>query len=75
MTETRIPNLKADKFQSYLKENKVVEIHNWFEPYSVTDYPKNKKLVTVGRFDHQKGYDYLVKTAKKVLSDKSDWTW
>lgn len=23
MTETRIPNLKADKFQSYLKENKV----------------------------------------------------
>ncbi len=58
-----------------LKENKVVEIHNWFEPYSVTDYPKNKKLVTVGRFDHQKGYDYLVKTAKKVLSDKSDWTW
>lgn len=58
-----------------LKENKVVDIHNWFEPYNVTDFPRNKKLVTVGRFDYQKGYDYLVQVASKVLNKKSDWTW
>ena len=58
-----------------LKENKVVDIHNWFEPHIVTDCSKDKKLVTVGRFDSQKGYDYLVQVAKKVLSEKSDWTW
>lgn len=36
---------------------------------------ESTKLVTVGRFDSQKGYDYLVQVAKKVLSEKSDWTW
>ena len=36
---------------------------------------KSTKIVTVGRFDSQKGYDYLVQVAKKVLSEKSDWTW
>ena len=36
---------------------------------------ESTKLVTVGRFDYQKGYDYLVQVAMKVLSEKSDWTW
>ena len=58
-----------------LKENKIVDIHNWFEPHSVKKIPEAKKLVTVGRFDYQKGYDYLVQVAKKVLAKRSDWTW
>lgn len=35
----------------------------------------SKKLLTVGRFSEQKGYDYLAKVAVNVLSKYPDWQW
>lgn len=36
---------------------------------------KSKKIITVGSFDKVKGYDRLVKIAKKVLEKNKDWEW
>jgi len=60
-----------------ISENKIAYIYNWKEG-GLSNVPYNDestKIVTVGRFDYQKGYDYLVQVAKKVLSEKSGWTW
>lgn len=60
-----------------ISDNKIAYIYNWKED-GLSNVPYNDestKIVTVGRFDYQKGYDYLVQVAKKVLSEKSGWTW
>ncbi|WP_455485548.1 glycosyltransferase family 4 protein [Gemella sp.] len=56
---------------------KIDYIHNWIEYIDVKkDYLlDSKKLITVGRFCHEKGYDYLVKVAKEVLAKNPDWEW
>lgn len=56
---------------------KIDYIHNWLEYMDVKkDYLlDSKKLITVGRFCYEKGYDYLVKVAKKVLAKNPDWEW
>lgn len=57
---------------------KVATIYNWIEE---TKHHKtglnndSKKILTVGRFHSQKGYDYLAKVAIKVLSQHPDWQW
>ena len=33
------------------------------------------KIMTVGRIDYQKGYEYLVDVAQKVLARHPDWRW
>lgn len=60
-----------------IPEEKNCYIYNWKEdPLSDLTYNiDSTKIVTVGRFDYQKGYDYLVQVAKKVLKEKTDWTW
>ena len=35
----------------------------------------SKKIITVGRVDYQKGYEYLIEVAKKVFSKHPDWQW
>lgn len=35
---------------------------------------KNKKIISVGRLDGQKGYDSLIETWKKVIEKNKDWT-
>lgn len=71
----------ADR-DNYIKQykidsNKVECIYNWINSIdSVEKYDVNsKRLVTVGRFDTQKGYDYLSKVAVNVLSKFPDWHW
>lgn len=60
-----------------LTEDNVIHIPNWVElntasgQYSI----ESKKIVTVGRFSKEKGYDLLVEVAKKFLSVKKDWQW
>ena len=60
-----------------IDSKKVDFIYNWIDSIdSVEKYNLNsKKLVTVGRFDKQKGYDYLSKVAVNVLSKFPDWQW
>lgn len=35
----------------------------------------SKKILSVGRFEHQKGYDMLCKVAKEVLHNNPEWKW
>jgi glycosyltransferase involved in cell wall biosynthesis len=36
---------------------------------------ESKKIITVGRIDFQKGYEYLIEVAKRVLTQHRDWQW
>ena len=78
----KIITLTQEDCRNYIKkygisEKQIAYIYNWKEDglSNVTYNNESTKLVTVGRFDYQKGYDYLVQVAMKVLSEKSDWTW
>lgn len=60
-----------------ISENRIAYIYNWKEN-RLSNIPYNDestKIVTIGRFDYQKGYDYLIQVAKKVLAKMPDWTW
>ncbi|HEW3403390.1 TPA: glycosyltransferase family 4 protein [Streptococcus pneumoniae] len=60
-----------------ISENRIAYIYNWKEN-RLSNIPYNDestKIVTVGRFDYQKGYDYFIQVAKKVLAKMPDWTW
>ena len=35
----------------------------------------SKQILSVGRFEHQKGYDMLCKVAKEVLHNNPEWKW
>ena len=40
------------------------------------EYDVNSKaIITVGRIDYQKGYEYLIEVAKKVFAKHPDWHW
>lgn len=78
----KIITLTQEDRRSYIKkygisETKIAYIYNWKEDglSNVTYNDESTNIVTVGRFDYQKGYDYLVQVAKKVLKEKTDWTW
>ena len=78
----KIITLTQEDRENYIKKHGVSDericyIYNWKEAAlsDVSYNNKSTKIVTVGRFDSQKGYDYLVQVAKKVFSEKSDWTW
>lgn len=60
-----------------LSSHNIDFIYNWINPIEIkkeSDFD-SKKLITVGRFDSQKGYDYLSKVAINVLSRYPDWQW
>lgn len=71
----------ADR-NNYIKKYKINPkrvdyIYNWINSIDVEKKYNldSKKLITVGRFHKQKGYDYLSKVAIKVLSRYPDWQW
>lgn len=60
-------------------ENKICNIYNWIDS-SIFDYVKDyhsyeKKIITVGRMEQEKGYDRLLEIAQLVLLKHSDWEW
>ena len=63
------------------ERNKTVKIYNFLDeklldPYNSYKYNQNsKKIITVGRIDYQKGYEYLVQVAKIVFAKHPDWQW
>ena len=78
----KIITLTQEDRENYIKKHGVSDericyIYNWKEAAlsEVSYNKKSTKIVTVGRFDYQKGYDYLVQVAKKVLAKRFDWTW
>ena len=67
---------------NYIKKYKINPkrvdyIYNWINSIDVEKKYNlySKKLITVGRFHKQKGYDYLSRGAIKVLSRYPDWQW
>lgn len=60
-----------------LRNEKVTSIYNWIEDIDnvFTYSEKCKSIITVGRMEYQKGYDYLAQIAVKVLSKFTDWEW
>lgn len=60
-----------------INSNRVDYIYNWINSIDIVKKydADSKKLITVGRFHKQKGYDYLSKVAIKVLSRYPDWQW
>lgn len=63
----------------HMKPEKIQCIYNWIsddlfnvkKPYSVQSH----KILSVGRFGREKGYDMLVKVAKKLLPHYPQWQW
>lgn len=65
----------------HYKKGRVQTIYNWVDERILQDvmpYDDNSlTLLTAGRFSHEKGYDMLVQTAKKLLEKLPDvdWEW
>lgn len=63
----------------HVSEVKVENIYNIVDPKlfcNVKNYSLNsKKIISVGRIDYQKGYEYLIEVAKFVFSKYPDWQW
>ncbi|CGG67284.1 glycosyl transferase [Streptococcus pneumoniae] len=78
----KIITLTTSDRENYIKKYKlnplkIDYIYNWMDPLVVDKlFDRNsKKLITVGRFDKQKGYDLLSKVAIQVLLNNPDWEW
>lgn len=60
-----------------IPNNKISTITNWYVN-NKTDVPYNpdaQKIVSVGRLEHVKGYNYLLEVAKILSQKHPDWHW
>ena len=68
-----------NNFRKYfkIKEAKVVAIPNWYNPSSTqhTYDCQSKKIISVGRLERVKGYEYLLDCAEEVLKKNPGWEW
>lgn len=64
-----------DKYR--LSESKVECIYNWVDNHEINEDVNlvQKKIITVGRFSREKGYNLLKEVAQKVYEKYPDWTW
>lgn len=61
-----------------VRPSKVITIPNWVDKVTVTNKTyncKSKLIMSVGRLERVKGYNYLLKVAKRVLAEHDDWQW
>ena len=76
-----VPLTERDKNNFIIKfhvpENKLVVIPNWYTPIKKEcKYNKeSRKIISVGRLEKVKGYDYVIDCAKKVLECHPTWEW
>lgn len=62
----------------HMKRSRVDYIYNWIDDALLCEEPYDlsaKKIITVGRFDKEKGQDLLVQAAKLVLPAHPEWEW
>lgn len=62
----------------HMKKSRAGFIYNWIEETLLSEKPYDrnaKKIITVGRFDKEKGQELLVQVAKKVLPSHPKWQW
>lgn len=67
---------EGDALTSRLFFKNITVIQN---PVTLPQYQKtpeltNKKAIAVGRFEHEKGFDYLIEVWKKVYEKHPEWT-
>ncbi|MDG2956251.1 glycosyltransferase family 4 protein [Bisgaard Taxon 10/6] len=79
---TKIITLTKEDRENYITEYGVPEdkigfIYNWIDTSVVNEIydPSIKKILTVGRFTFQKGYDILAIVASKIYDKYPDWVW
>ena len=72
LTERTLQHYKNTKVPLCSIYNMVDE--NLFDDSAIYDY-NSRAIVSVGRIDYQKGYEYLIDAAKKVFARHSDWHW
>lgn len=80
---SKIVVLTEDNMKGYIKKykisrKKITFIYNWIKDTTdsiLQDENEKKRLLTVGRFVEEKGYDYLQEIAEKVLDRHTDWVW
>ncbi len=61
-----------------ISEDKICAIPNWYVRSNNTEKaynPDTKKIVSVGRLERVKGYDYLLSVAKALSEKYKDWHW
>lgn len=67
----------VEKF--HIKKKNVACIYNWISPdVQAMKKPycqESRKILTVGRFGKEKGYDMLVEMAREILPKHPDWQW
>ena len=75
---------EKDKINFYIKKQKIKQynidnIYNFIDDKLLENILKykinSKKIITVGRIDYQKGYEYLIEVAKSVFEKHPDWQW
>jgi len=63
----------------HIPEKKITRIYNWIEPklqeMEHSYNPASKRILSVGRFAPEKGYELLVEVAEKVLPEHPAWEW
>ena len=70
---------KKDYIKIGVNNERIIILYNWLDSKlfdeKVTYNRNSKKIITVGRIDYQKGYEYLVQVAKMVFKKYPDWQW
>lgn len=66
-----------DKF--HLKERKLLCIPNWISTRfkeNASEYDESaKRIISIGRFGKEKGYDMMVEIAEEIFQVYPDWVW
>lgn len=84
LISNRTVTLTEQNRQDYIRKfhvrpKKIQSIYNWIQPEIIKSREgydsSSKKIITVGRFSEEKGYDMLVEVARRVLGVHPDWEW
>lgn len=63
----------------HIRPGKIQRIYNWIDPEVIKQkepYDRgSKRILSVGRFGKEKGYDLLVEVARRVLPVHPEWHW
>ncbi|PRD56482.1 glycosyltransferase family 4 protein [Sphingobacterium gobiense] len=60
-------------YWGYLPNSSVIPNANSFVPKGAADVVAHKRVIAVGRYDYQKGFDRLIRLWKRVHAQKPDW--
>lgn len=79
VTLTNKDRVKYYIYSKHFNPERVISIYNFLDEklldkLKVYDIFSNK-IITVGRIDYAKGYEYLIQVAKLVFAKHQDWEW